>query len=142
MPTVDGLYALTVARFTDEDFLKMTPKRARELLPVDDDLPDASMPGNLIDALGTGFPTREDCERGFQFGYVQELLTHAQTMSLALVPLEMVPVERRSPEFSKTIESIERAREAVMLTLMKELDRSTGYKSWSLLYRLWSEWSK
>jgi len=142
LPTVDGLYELTVARFMDEEFLALTPARARELLPVDDEIPDSSLPGSLVQALGIGLPTYEDCVRGFQRLSVKRLLTQVQTLSLAATSLEMTPIERRTKEFTARLEELERNRATLTLALMHELDCSTGYKSWSLLWSVYSEWVK
>jgi len=143
MPTLDGLAELTVEAFADDEFRTLTAEKAAALLPLDpEDAATFRVPGRLEDVLVGGLPTREDAARGFRSSEVRELLAAVQAIDLVLVDLDLVALEKRSPEFSRRLEDLHRYRDTTALQLMGSLERETGYPHWSLLFRARQAWAR
>lgn len=145
-PTADALYALTVARFTDESFRNLTSERAIALLPVDEaDADLMRFPGTLDEVLVGGLPTRADVDLAFERSpTVRTLLEGVQGLDLLLAELDMIPLAERSPgsQRARQVETVHLVRDELATQLMLELERVTGYPHWSLLYRLRQAWAR
>jgi hypothetical protein len=141
LPTEEGLYSLTLARWSDEAFLNLTTERARALLPVAAD-EIGTMPGTLRGALSLTLPTNEEIHRAFAAPAAQEALRASQWLSLRLVDLELVPLERRTEAFSRGLGWLEDERARLELEVMRECAKVCPYPSWVTLGRLYHEWAK
>jgi hypothetical protein len=132
LPTLEGLILSTVDLYA-EDYRATTVAEARRYL--DDDALGSDPAAKLVDVLG-GLPTREDAERAWRSPRVRELFTALQARDLVLVELDYTPEAQRSSDFRRELEDLHRSRDAAMVELSEELDRSSGYRFWTLLFRL------
>lgn len=141
-PTLEGLVALTIDRWTEEGFRKLTPERFAQLFPIDELEAQrlAGVPGSLDEVLG-GFPTLDDAAEGMRHPRVHQLLEEVCAFDVVLADLELVPLAERSEELRKLTENMRLTREAAALQLMQELERVTSYKHWSLLHRARQLWA-
>lgn len=143
--TEDGLYAATLGRYLDEGFLNLTREEALDFIPIDAAEAElAHLPGRLESLLAEGLPTRDDVARGFRSETVRTLLRGMQDLDLALVELDMVPLEKRPPgsRLARQVETAHLVRDELALELMAELERVTGYPHWTLLHRAREAWGK
>lgn len=135
LPTADGLFERTVGQWAQDGFLALSVQEAASMLPLDPELPGHG--GSLLDLVG-GLPTREDVDRAFAYDSV-----HAQLEATCAAEVMLYALENaRNPHFARDIEAQRRVFDADEDALMRELDRVSGYRNWSLLNRAFREFAK
>lgn len=140
-PTLDGLYARTAGWWDDEEFLALTGDEMSKLAPeVAGAYSGWTKPLSEILTL----PTREDCERAYADPVVRLVLARACAVELALNDLGMMTHQNagRAQLQERAKELLRETKEKAELELMSELERTTHYAHWTLLYRVHSAWMK
>lgn len=113
-PTWQGLYAMTVEQWSDPEFLH--------------------------DAYA--LPTAGDCQIALTDDAVELALADVCAYDLVLVELGSIPTVRRSAKTRALLDAALRERANSMAALMQRLDEVSGYKSWSVMDKLYGEWAR
>lgn len=137
-PTLAGLRDCTVDLWSQPEFLDMPWEEYSEWLPAD------SVPGHGPQTLGDyvgGLPTDGDLDNAMRDREVVDWLSIVCMYDVALARAYAVEPHRRGPEWQEATESIGWGRGLAYHSMLRRLERVTGYPHWTILWTIHEGWA-